>query len=284
MVQSAVLDLPDDTLRDRSSQACRLLVLATEASAAAGDFLTNTAREDAEVWRKLSFADVASQADIGAERLIREFITRQRPGDGILGEELGLSTTQGHVNWLVDPVDGTTNFLARLPFWATSIAAVVDDVVEAAVVHAPALGVTFQAAKGVGVWRNGRRLTPPRPLNLQDAVVATGFSAIPHKRNEQSDTLRRLVPEVRDIRIHGAASLELCAVANGELGAYLETDLETWDIAAGTLIAREASCLVHERDDVTGGLLACNPSLYQPLRRCLLASHTVQPRPTTYAE
>ena len=231
----------------QSPTPTELLAVGLAAATAAGELLVS--HRDAAVRAvrtKSGPFDLVTPADMAAEEIIRRELTRRRPDDLVLGEETG-SCGSGPVRWLVDPLDGTTNYLSGLPAWAVSIAAEVDGEVVAAVVHAPALGRTYTGRRDAGAWCNGDRLTGPRASHLSDAVIATGFAASSAERARQLDQLSAWLPHVRDVRCHGAAALELCSVATGDLDAYVESGLQIWDVAAGALIVCE-SCAV-----VTGG-------------------------------
>lgn len=246
-----------------------LIAIGMDAATSAGEVLL--ARQDGAtnaVRTKAGPFDLVTSADTAAEKLIRREITRRRPRDSVLGEEGGPSGN-GSVRWLVDPLDGTVNYLNRLPAWAVSIAAEVNGVVVAAIVHAPALGHTFTGQLNAGSWRDGKRLTGPSTHRLADAVVATGFTASAAGRTRQLMQLGWWLPHVRDVRCHGSAALELCAVAAGELDAYVESDLQTWDVAAGVLIAREAGAFVAGGPGTNQPLVAAAPALADPLVRLI---------------
>lgn len=221
---------------------------------------------------------LVTSLDHAVERCIREALIAARPEDGFYGEESAPVAGESGVEWIVDPIDGTNNLIAGLPHWSISIAASVCGRVEVGVVHAPALGWMYGASRG-GVVNRGvvnrggfQASGPPRPsvANLHDAVVATGFASDPRARAEQMEQLGRVVGEVRDVRCHGAASLELCGVACGRLDAYYETGLRPWDVAAAALIAIEAGIEVSGQPwSGAGTLIAAVPTLAGPLR-CLV--------------
>jgi myo-inositol-1(or 4)-monophosphatase len=217
---------------------------------------------------KSSPTDVVTALDRASEALVARRLGELRPGDGLLGEEGSDSAGSTGVRWIVDPLDGTVNFLYRLPNWAVSIAAEVHGEVVAGVVHAPALGTTYSATRGGGAFRDGVALTGSEVTTLGGALVATGFGYTVARRTAQAAVLTRVVPQVRDIRRMGAASLDLCAAAEGIVDAYYERGLKPWDHAAGGLVAAEAGLRV---GDLRGGpasedlTLAAPPSLFGPL-------------------
>ena len=203
---------------------------------------------------KSSLTDVVTAADKKAERLLTEGLARLRPGDGILGEE-GASTpgTTG-ITWVVDPIDGTVNYLYNLPAYAVSVAATVADGAAgtmsdgrraiAGAVFVPATGELFTAWQGGGAYANGVRLSGPAETSLATTLLATGFGYTEARRTEQVEVLRSVLPRVRDIRRMGSAAIDLCMLASGRVDAYYERGLQPWDYAAATLIAREAGATV----------------------------------------
>ena len=243
----------------------RLLSLAVEAAQAAGELLLEgSAASPQEVRTKTSLTDMVSELDRASEALVRETLLAARPDDAILGEEDGLvgPGTSG-VRWVVDPLDGTTNYLYRYPAWAVSIAAEVDGVVVAGVVHDPLHGETFTAVQGGGAWCEGRRLEVSGAPTLATALVGTGFGYEKEVRARQGVVVARVLPCVRDIRRGGAAALDLCWVALGRLDAYYERGLQPWDWAAGMLVAAEAGAQVEVLDD--GTAVVAPPHLHAAL-------------------
>jgi myo-inositol-1(or 4)-monophosphatase len=182
--------------------------------------------------------------DTAAEELIRSRLLAARPDDGMLGEEGSSRVGSSRVRWVVDPIDGTVNYLYDLANWAVSIGVEVDGRPAAGVVHAPALGRTYTAVAGEGAFRDGRRLSCSSVTELGQSLVATGFGYAASRRARQAEVLLRVLPRVRDIRRFGAASLDLCAAAEGIVDAYYERGLNPWDMAAGGLIATEAGMRV----------------------------------------
>jgi myo-inositol-1(or 4)-monophosphatase len=193
---------------------------------------------------KTTATDIVTEMDQRSEQLIVDLITSARPDDGFLGEEGAARAGSSGVTWVVDPIDGTVNYLYGIPAYAVSIAARVgDDVVAGAVVN-PVSTEVWSAALGEGAWLDGRRLELPEPPSLEMALVATGFGYDPRRRARQAEILQVVLPLVRDVRRAGAASLDLCAVASGRVDGYYEQGLQPWDLAAGGLVAREAGAVV----------------------------------------
>lgn len=229
-----------------------LLGLAKELAHAAGEVLlaARSGRDAFAATRasasvKSSATDLATDADRASEALVRRELARRRPKDAVLGEEGGASEGDSGLLWLVDPLDGTTNFVYDYPAWCVSIAVarhIRGTIVStlAGVVHDPLRGETFAATAGGGSTRDGADLLHSGATVLGEALVGTGFGYAPARRAEQADVLRAMLPVARDIRRSGSAALDLCAVACGRLDAYYESGLRPWDRAAGLLIASEA--------------------------------------------
>ncbi|MSW45374.1 MAG: inositol monophosphatase [Actinobacteria bacterium] len=193
---------------------------------------------------KTTGTDMVTEMDRAAERLIVDAILAARPSDAILGEEGTDRPGTTGVRWIVDPIDGTTNYLYAHAGFAVSIAAEVDGNIEIGVVHDPLHQEVFTAVRGGGAQRNGIPISASSETRLGHALIATGFSYEPDRRRRQAAVLIEILPLVRDIRRMGAASVDLCSVACGRVDAYYERGLQPWDHAAGALIAREAGALV----------------------------------------
>jgi myo-inositol-1(or 4)-monophosphatase len=247
-----------------AAEAESLLDLACEVAVAAGRLLIGSGGRPEVVATKSSPTDVVTEADQAAEALIRGLIGEKRPGDRILGEEGG-ETGDGtggpgglsDVRWIVDPLDGTVNYLYGLPDWAVSVAAEVDGTVVAGAVFVPRRDELYSARLGHGAWLSSGaldwrgedtgspvRLACNRDVPLAQALVATGFGYAAGRRQVQGDVLRAVLPRVRDIRRGGSAAVDLCSVASGTVDAYYERGVNLWDIAAGGLIAAEAGAQV----------------------------------------
>ena len=190
--------------------------------------------------RKSSRTDLATDADRASEALVRAGILDERPDDAILGEEGGEHTGRSGLTWIVDPLDGTTNFVYGFPAWCVSIAVADPAGVVAGVVHDPLRSETFTATRGGGAFLGGDRLHLGPPPPLAEALVGTGFGYDPERRRQQAALLPRLLPAIRDIRRAGSAALDLCWVAAGRLDAFYEAGLQPWDLSAGLLVAGEA--------------------------------------------
>lgn len=188
--------------------------------------------------------DVVTETDRESEVFIRERILAARPADGFLGEEgADVAGTSG-VRWIVDPIDGTVNFLYGIPTYAVSIAAEIDGVAVAGAVINPASTETWSAVLGGGAWLDGLPIRVSGENRLDQALVGTGFGYAVPRRAAQAAVLSELIVRVRDIRRAGAAALDLCAVACGRLDATYERGLNPWDYAAGALVASEAGARV----------------------------------------
>jgi len=276
--------------------ARELLVIAVGAALEAGQLLASKEGRVEVAATKSSPTDVVTEMDGRAEELIRARILVARPDDAILGEEGGQvdGAADAPARWVVDPLDGTVNYLYGLHDWAVSIAAEVDHQIVAGAVYVPMRGELFTAVRGEGAWLestrgSGTSGTPGEsaipdstferiPLRcrpgvpLDQALVATGFGYRAERRTVQGEVVAALLPRIRDIRRNGVASVDLCAVAAGRLDGYYERGLNYWDYAAGALIAAEAGAVV---GDSRGGppstsmTVAAGPGLFGPLRDAL---------------
>lgn len=267
--------MPADALIDE------LLALALDAARAGGDLALNHRPVDMATDTKSSPTDVVTEMDKATEELLVTRILSRRPDDGILGEEGGERLGSSGVRWVLDPIDGTTNYLYGLPIWAVSVAAEVDGQVVAGVVEAPALGRRYIASFGGGAWEEtaaGRRRLSASPcVSLAESLVSTGFAYTSERRAQQAEDLRGLAPLVRDIRRLGAASLDLAWVGAGYVDAFFESGLHAWDVAAGGLVAQEAGAVVtvlraaESLGDVT---VAAAPGVHDAL--CAIVEASVQ--------
>ena len=197
---------------------------------------------------------MVTAVDRASEALIVGTLGKERPDDGVLGEEGSRRDGTSGVRWIIDPLDGTTNYLYGYPVFAVSIGVEVDGEVVAGVVNDPSHAEVFSAARGEGALCNGRAIAVSGKDDLATALIGTGFAYDAVRRGEQAGWLRHVLPKVRDIRRAGAASIDLCWVACGRLDGYYEAGLAPWDVAAGALIAAEAGA---EATDFTGG--PCQP-------------------------
>jgi len=200
--------------------------------------------------RKSTDTDVVTAADMAAEELIRDRLQSLRPHDGILGEEAGEWRGTSGLTWVVDPIDGTVNYLHGLPEYSVSIAVVAGEPtperwqVEAGCVYRPDDGLTYVAGRGQGAWRNSCPLQVSAPAELSRALIATGFAYDAQTRRRQAEILATVLPQIADIRRGGSAALDLAATAAGQFAAFYETGLSPWDMAAGELIITEAGGVV----------------------------------------
>ena len=253
--------------------AGELLALATTLAAdAAVLLLDGLDRHRVEVSTKSSPTDMVTEIDRASEALIVAGIRAARPQDGIVGEEGADHPGTSGVRWLIDPVDGTTNYVYAFPGFAVSIAAEYVGETIAGVVHDPMHRDVYAAARNGGATRNGEPIHASTNDDLTTALVGTGFSYEPARRLRQAHVLTQVLPHIRDIRRMGAAAVDLCSVACGRLDAFYERGLGPWDLAAGALIAQEAGARV---GDLDGGpasghfALASAPGLFDPLRALL---------------
>lgn len=226
----------------------RLRAVAIEVAGAAAELVQDMRggqrRFSGEVDTKSTATDVVTAADRAAEELIRSRLAELRPEDGVLGEEAGEEVTASRVRWVVDPIDGTVNYLYGLPQYAVSVAAELDGAQVAAAVVEPASGRVWSAARGQGATLDGQPLRASATTELPLTLVATGFAYKVERRARQADVAARLARGVRDLRRSGSAALDLCAVAAGWVDAYFEHGLGHWDWAGGGLIAEEAGALL----------------------------------------
>jgi myo-inositol-1(or 4)-monophosphatase len=224
---------------------------------------------------KSTSTDVVTRFDRASEALIAQRLREARPDDSLLGEEGATATGTSGISWLVDPIDGTTNFLYDLPGWAVSIAALDDLGAVAGAVYVPSSGETFSAARGQGAWLGDRLLHCGALTDPAQALLATGFAYLPDRRTFHARRVAALIGQVRDIRRLGAAAVDLCHVACGRVDAYFEEHLGPWDLAAGELVAREAGC---RTGDFDGGpvrpaqVLVTNAALFEPLAAIIRAA------------
>ncbi len=221
-------------------------------------------------------AGLVTEADKASEREIRKVITDAFPQHAFLGEEEGMSgSPDSDYIWMIDPIDGTTNYVHQLPFFAISIALEYKGEMVLGLVDAPALGDQYHALKGGGAYRNGERITISPRDRLADALVATGFSSqSKHDLHSQVLALEGPLESTRGVRRLGSAALDLCLVACGVFDAFWEKHLSPWDTAAGTVLVREAGGLVQSFDSLDyeprmKTILAGNPKILSPLRGAL---------------
>ncbi len=256
-----------------------LLDLTRAIALEAGELAAARRREGVEVAAtKSSIVDIVTAADREVEEFIRARIAEARPYDGILGEEGGVSGGTSGITWVVDPIDGTVNYLYGIPHYAVSIAVVEGDpdpatwTALAGAVFNPAGGELFTASRGAGARLGDQPIRVADPVPLAQALIGTGFAYDAQLRGQQGELVARLLPLVRDIRRAGTASLDLAAIASGRLNAYFERSLNPWDHAAGALIAQEAGAVVKGRGvphPSSEFILAGHPDVVGPLEELL---------------
>ncbi|WP_100811923.1 MULTISPECIES: inositol monophosphatase family protein [unclassified Microbacterium] len=257
----------------------QLLSLAVEIAREAGE-LARTRRDEgvAIAATKSGLADIVTEADREVERLIRDRIAQARPDDGFFGEESAAEEGSSGLTWVVDPIDGTVNYAYGIPAYAVSIGVVEGPpdpatwTAVAGVVNNPATGELFRAARGEGAHLGSQRLAIRDEPDASGALIATGMSYDAERRTQQFEILGRVLPLARDIRRIGAASLDLAFVAAGRLDAYYEWGLWPWDMAAGSLLVREAGGIVGGLGGLPAGrdlLIAAGPEFYGSLEAVL---------------
>ncbi len=250
-----------------------LQAIAERVAGQASDLLRDglgTAR--AEVGTKSTGTDMVTEMDRAAEALIDAELRAARPDDGLLGEEGADRAGTSGVRWIVDPLDGTTNYLYGFPGFNVSVAAEIDGRVAVGVVVDVLRREVFSAMAGAGATRDGEPIGVTTATDLGQALVGTGFSYEPARRRRQAEVLVGVLPRIRDIRRQGAAALDLCSVACGRLDAYFEAGLAPWDLAAGGLIAAEAGAVVTDfagDPPRAGAVVAATPGISDALRALL---------------
>jgi myo-inositol-1(or 4)-monophosphatase len=228
-----------------------LLEIALQLAREAGALLAEGQRGVRVADTKSSPTDVVTAMDRASEELIGRRLAERRPDDGLLAEEGSSRESSSGLEWVVDPLDGTVNYLYGLPLWSVSVAVRevgAGDRSLVGVVHAPRLDQTWTSITGRGSYTGERRLTGSTATDLSRALVGTGFDYESGRRGRQAEVLTRVLPRVRDIRRLGSAAIDLCLAAEGILDGYFEQSLHAWDGAAGYLIAREAGLVVEGLD------------------------------------
>ncbi len=224
---------------------------------------------------KSSATDLVSDADRAAERAITELLGAERPDDGVLAEEGAHADASSGRRWLVDPLDGTTNFLYGFPIWCVSVALEDEGGGLVGVVHDPNRDETFRAARGEGCECNGEPISVRDHDRLETALVATGFGYAAEQRERQSRALTEILPHVRDIRRPGAAALDLAWIAAGRVDGYFERGLKPWDWGAGRLLVTEAGGEIRSLPGEPAGLVAAGPALCAALERLVVDAESV---------
>lgn len=259
----------------------QLLTLASRIAREAGTLVKNGRRDGVHATTtKSSVTDMVTEFDRASERLIVQRLSGARPDDGIIGEEGTSRPGTSGIDWLIDPIDGTTNFLYDLPGYGVSIAAADQRGALIGVVYVPSLDELFTARRNGGAALNGDPIRCSDRDELGSALVGTGFSYLAERRAAQAARVARLIPHVRDIRRFGAAAVDLCFVAAGRLDAYFEEHLGPWDLAAGELIAREAGCRTGDYEGAAvrpEQVLVTNPVLFESLAELIRRASPADP-------
>jgi myo-inositol-1(or 4)-monophosphatase len=218
-----------------------------------------------DVESKTTSTDLVSAADHDAEAIIRDGLRTARPEDGLVGEEGSRRDAESGRRWIVDPLDGTTNFLYGIPQWCVSIA------LEGSigVIYDPCRDELFAAARGAGASLNGSVIRMPARTDLPTALLATGFGYDAERRAKQGAVIGRVLPRVRDIRRAGAAALDLAWLAAGRLDGYYERGLQAWDWGAARIVVEEAGGAVADLEPEPHGLAAAHPELLPALLELL---------------
>ncbi len=252
-----------------------LVALAGDVAREAGRLLLDgSRRRRTAIETKSTATDMVSEMDRASEELIVGALLAARPDDGVLGEEGSSRAGTSGLRWVIDPLDGTTNYLYGIPGWGVSIAAEAADGVVAGAVYDPVHSELFTALRGGGARCNDEPIACSNQSRLGLALVATGFGYDPERRRGQGEVLARLIGDIRDIRRIGAAAVDLCSVACGRVDAYFERGLSWWDLAAGALIATEGGAVVTSLDGgpvAAGSVVAAAPGIAETLCTRLVA-------------
>ena len=248
--------------------ANELLLLAESIARKAGTLLTDRPSKF-ELDQKSGVFDFATQMDHESEKLIVTEILSARPHDGLIGEEGANQESKSGITWVIDPIDGTVNYLYDIPGWCISIAAKDNDGGLVGVVYSPATQSLWRASRGGGAQLNGIPIKCNDPVALDRALIGTGFAYDIEKRKIQAELIARLLPQIRDLRRLGACAVDICHVASGSLDAYFEAGVNEWDYAAAGLIATEAGAKVSIDKGIWNGeknmVIVAGPTLHAPL-------------------
>lgn len=246
--------LPDEELEG-------LLELAVSAAKQAGTLVTGARKDGVSVaTTKSNELDVVTQADLNAENLIKSLILAQRPDDGFLGEETADVGTSDGITWLVDPIDGTVNYLYDEPGYVVSVAAYLDSTPLVGAVYNPGMDELWAAKRGGGATRNGTLFRTEVSGSAERPLLGTVFGYRSEMRSAQMRRLANSASTIRDVRVSGSTALDLCRVAAGRIDVFCTDSVNWWDVAAGVLIAREAGCRVWAHQDLPEGMVSCMAS------------------------
>lgn len=245
-----------------------LLDLAESVAIKAGEFLKNRPSKF-ELDQKSGVFDFATQMDHESERLIVSELLAARPDDGLIGEEGASKESKSGITWVIDPIDGTVNYLYDIPGWCVSIGAKDHEGGVVGVVYSPATNSLWKASRGGGAFLNSSPIRCNEPVQLNRALVGSGFAYDLQKRKVQAELIERLLPEIRDLRRLGACAVDICHVASGSLDAYFEAGVNEWDYAAAGLIATEAGAKISIASGIWNGqkqmVIAAGPTLHAAL-------------------
>jgi myo-inositol-1(or 4)-monophosphatase len=267
---SASLDETETTAYSGSNPAT-LVRIAVNVAAAAAELVRARLGQSQTISTKTTPTDVVTGADLEVETFIRGQLLAATPGATVRGEERSPLMGSTSIGWVVDPIDGTVNFLYDLPVMSVSIAATIDGQVVAGAVADVVRGEVFSGSRDTGVRRDDTPVTTSPTTNLSEALVGTGFSYSSQVRQREGEVVARVLPAVRDIRCFGSAALHLCWVACGRLEAFYQEGLMEWDVAAGAFLAAVAGARVELGSESNNGLvLAATPGVFDPLRALIV--------------
>jgi myo-inositol-1(or 4)-monophosphatase len=249
-----------------------LLELAEQIAKKAGELLMSRPT-NFELDQKSGVLDFATQMDHESEKLIVSEILAARPDDSIIGEEGANRKGSSGYTWVIDPIDGTVNYLYGIPGWCISIAIKDEVSYLVGVVHVPSFAMTWSARRGGGATCNGKPLRCNEPVELNRALIATGFAYDIERRKPQAKFIAELLPQIRDVRRMGACAVDICMVASGSVDAHFEAGVNEWDYAAAGLIASEAGAKFSYLKGIWDGekyfVLTAGPSLFASLAKAL---------------
>ena len=241
--------------------------LAVEIAKNAGSLLMQRPAQ-MDISTKSSDIDIVTQMDRASERFIVDAILKVRPEDGIIGEEGADRPSKSGYTWVIDPIDGTVNYLYDMAGWSVSIAVKDQKGTIVGVVYSPTIDSLYSATRGGGAFLNGSKISCNDPIELNRALIATGFAYRSELRKEQVVQFNELILKIRDYRRNGSAAIDICHVASGQVDGYYEMGLLEWDRAAAELIASEAGAKISVHGELT---IAAGPYLYGKLSEVLLS-------------